>query len=231
MGTRNTTLVQRNHEYKVGQYCQWDGYPGGQGLTILKALREINIADFGAKVDKLKSLTSEEVQAKWKKCGADDSGWVNMAVSDKFKKKWPHLSRDCGGDIIGLIASGKVKEVYVETDFPADSLFCEWAYVIDLDAGVFEVYRGFNQKPLEADARFYDLQYTDEAVQERVERLQRGGENYYPVKLLTSWPLDQLPTDEEFLAIESDDEDEEETESEPEPAPEPPTNIEPEFAN
>lgn len=224
MGTRNTTLVQRNGEYKVGQYCQWDGYPSGQGMTILSALRTIDLADFASKVDALKPLTDDEVQARWKKCGADDTGFVGMDVADKFKKKWPHLHRDCGGAIIDLIASGKVKEVHVETDFPADSLFCEWAYVVDLDKNTFEVFRGFNEKPLDESERFYPLQASDEAAKERVERLRRGGDLYYPVKLLASWPLDGLPTDEEFLALEhEDDEDDEPEELE--------ANLEPEFAD
>jgi len=33
-------------------------------------------------------------------------------------------------------------------DFIKDSLFCEWAYLINLDRGVLEVYRGFQHKPV-----------------------------------------------------------------------------------
>ena len=32
-------------------------------------------------------------------------------------------------------------------DFLADSLFCEYAYIINLDTGMLEFYRGFNQNP------------------------------------------------------------------------------------
>src|SRR5574337_1233174 len=38
MGTRNLTAVMMNGEYKVAQYGQWDGYPEGQGKTILEFL-------------------------------------------------------------------------------------------------------------------------------------------------------------------------------------------------
>ena len=36
MGTRNLTMViDRAGKLKVAQYGQWDGYPSGQGATIL----------------------------------------------------------------------------------------------------------------------------------------------------------------------------------------------------
>ena len=40
MGTRNLTIVYSNGEYKVAQYGQWDGYPEGLGVQLLKYLRE-----------------------------------------------------------------------------------------------------------------------------------------------------------------------------------------------
>ena len=44
MGTRNLTVVKYKDEYKIAQYGQWDGYPNGQGVTILSfLLKEGNI--------------------------------------------------------------------------------------------------------------------------------------------------------------------------------------------
>jgi hypothetical protein len=40
MGTRHLIKVIYNKETKVAQYGQWDGYPDGQGLTILNFLDE-----------------------------------------------------------------------------------------------------------------------------------------------------------------------------------------------
>lgn len=79
--------------------------------------------------------------------------------------------------------------------FAADSLFCEYAYVVDLDQRTFEVYKGYNQHPVEPEERFANMEGKDE---------------YYPVKHLTTFSLDALPTNEEFLEItEKSDEDEE----------------------
>lgn len=194
MGTRNLTIVQSAGEYKVGQYCQWDGYPSGQGATILAALRTMDLTDFKQKVDCLKQLTHEEVRAYWENCGADNSGWANMDVSDKFQKEYPHFHRDFGGKIIEAIATGKVKEVLSDVDFAGDSLFCEWAYVIDLDKGVFEVYKGFNKTRLNKKDRFQHL---------NVRKTKSEPEPYQPIRMIASWPLDALPTDEEFLALEN----------------------------
>jgi hypothetical protein len=76
-----------------------------------------------------------------------------------------------------------------DRDFPLDSLWAEWGYVIDLDAQKFEVYRGFQQRP-PTTGRFAG----------------RGGPLhpkvgfYYPVALAASWPMSELPSDEEFVA-------------------------------
>lgn len=41
MGTRNLTMViDRKGEIKVAQYGQWDGYPSGQGATILEFAKD-----------------------------------------------------------------------------------------------------------------------------------------------------------------------------------------------
>lgn len=40
MGTRNITRVIYKKEIIVNQYCQWDGYPTGHGLSVLEFVKK-----------------------------------------------------------------------------------------------------------------------------------------------------------------------------------------------
>lgn len=194
MGTRNLTVVYSEGEYKVAKYCQWDGYPEGQGSTILEFLSTVfNKETFTAEVAKLREATEEEVKQAWADCGADpDSEWVNMEVSDRMRERYPYWNRDMGGEILSWIQLGRLPAVQNTLDFAADSLFCEWCYVIDLDKNLFEIYEGFNKKPLDEDERFHFL--TDEC------RDKDGEIEYYPVRLVQTYSLSALPTKEQFIA-------------------------------
>ena len=35
MGTRHLIAVMADGKYQVAQYGQWDGYPSGQGVSVL----------------------------------------------------------------------------------------------------------------------------------------------------------------------------------------------------
>jgi len=183
-------MVQHGGTYKVAQYGQWDGYPEGQGQTVVKFLNKVKtkkaLAEFTKKVAALVEISNDELQARWKSAGADGSGWVGMDVANKFKEKWPHLSRDCGAEVLNHIANGTAKDVSLDTEFTKDSLFCEWAYVIDLDAGTFEVYKGFNTEPVAETERFYHGGHKDK--------------EYYPVRLLKKYSLSKVPTVKAFLS-------------------------------
>lgn len=184
MGTRNLTCVYMNGEYKVAQYRQWDGYPEGLGTYILKFLKSVNIQLFKNAVSKVSFLTKEEF---------DDINKVIKATRETipdydWTKDFPHLSRDCGGEILNQIVFNGVTKVKNSLDFAKDSLLCEWGYVIDLDMNKFEVYSGFNREPLTASDRFY---FNGEKAENDYE--------YYPIKKIAEFDLNDLPTEEEFL--------------------------------
>lgn len=164
MGTRHLIAIFSDGQYRLAQYGQWDGYPSGQGLDILTWLNEqysLPLRNIAA----CRFLTDEEIEN------------ADFMLS-------PHLRRDVGSDILDMIRHGPVATVN-SIEFAADGLFCEWAYVIDIDAGVFEVYEGFRKKGEEIFGRFKDLE---------------GDGKYAPVSLVKSYSLTGLPTRETFLA-------------------------------
>ena len=61
-------------------------------------------------------------------------------------------------------------------DFAGDSLFCEWGYVIDLDTMKFEVYEGFQKRPLSASDRFAGIEKSEDS-------------DYYQIKLVKEFDI------------------------------------------
>jgi len=191
MGTRHLTCVVVDGEYKVAQYGQWDGYPDGQGAQILEFLQTHDLDHFREQVRQCQWATPEDVERAWVACGADpDSRWVTLDVGKEMRDTYPQFSRDTGSKVLSVIYETPVL-LENSLDFAADSLMCEWAYVIDLDKGVLEVYEGFNQEPLEDGERFADMPQVD-----------RDREHtYYPVRLHSAWRLTSLPERGEFLEV------------------------------
>lgn len=188
MGTRNLTMVVAAGETKVAQYGQWDGYPSGQGLTALNFLRSMDKELFLTKLAAMKFLTDAQVDV------------INAELSTDHSlmgegKKYGHLSRDRGAAILDIVYKAEPGSIALvdSTSFAADSLFCEFAYVVDLDKNTFEVFQGFNHSPLAEGERFASL--AGQADQEH------RTDKYSPVRLMHSFDLDSLPTDDEFLAI------------------------------
>jgi hypothetical protein len=189
MGTRNLTMVVKDGKFRVAQYCQWDGSPSGQGATVFDFIKNEMTPSFREQIDRTKILTNEEVHTRWKEYGADDSGMVNMDVANRFKVKNTHLDRDMGAKILSYIQSSPSPEVLMDLNFAADSLFCEWAYVIDLDHDVLEVYKGFNKTPLPSDERFKFLEETREPTR-------NGRPNkYYPIRLAAKYSFNSIKSD------------------------------------
>jgi hypothetical protein len=188
MGTRNLTAVVLNGEFKIAQYGQWDGYPSGQGDTICKFLQSgIDLEKFKQAVSECKFLTKKEVENIYnevtkpfigKPVSAIYSGSLPLEIADEFNKQHFELSRNAAAEILDLVYSKGVREIENSLDFAADSLFCEWAYVLDLDNEKLEVYQGFNKTPLTDSDRFYFLQ----------DKSEKG---YFPVKKIAEYPISE----------------------------------------
>jgi hypothetical protein len=199
MGTRNLTCVVKNGEFKVAQYCQWDGYPSGQGETIVEFIQRRlqdseGLTIFNQRVLEVSEITIDELKAKWVECSANpNSDMVSMEVSHKFNEKYPQYHRDFGARILDYVFDNPNAKVRLDVEFAGESLFCEWAYVLDLDNNVLEVYKGFNKEPLKSSERF---------AQFFQKKDHRQSEQYHPVKLFESIPFSEV-NDETVAKLEA----------------------------
>lgn len=64
MGTRNLIVVQHGNEAKIAQYGRRNGYPEGQGITILSFLKKVNIDEFKQAVGECRFLTDDEYRSR-----------------------------------------------------------------------------------------------------------------------------------------------------------------------
>jgi hypothetical protein len=158
MGTRNLTMAILDGELKVAQYGQWDGYPIGQGATICKFLQETDIPKFKKTLKKVKFIRDD--------------------IEEQDPKLTQEFSRDTGAEILTLIRDRGIKRLIDSSGFAADSLFCEYAYVLNFDTEVLEVYRGFNLSNLEPHDRFFYLREYD-----------KKSDGYEPIKLWKMIPF------------------------------------------
>jgi hypothetical protein len=113
---------------------------------------------------------------------------------DEEESKHP-LSRDTGANIFQVVAEGtEPTPIVKEVSFIADTLFCEWAYVVDLDSGNFEVYAGIREGKRQSRLG-------------EAEGVQPGHEP----SLIGEWALSGLPSEPDFLKACEETEEEEES--------------------
>lgn len=208
MGTRGAVGF-RLHETDRMTYNHFDSYPDGLGADVIK--------DFNAFVAKnggydnaiglLKQmvLSMEEVDRKVPPTDAQKkflAEYANISVSNQTTDDWYCMLREAQGRIVEI---AKARYFENANDFMLDGLFCEYAYVINLDTEMLEFYKGFEKKNFVG--RYGDMLREGKAT--------LGSYGYGPVTLLKEYPLNVLSDDtcEDMQKIaypeDEDDEDEE----------------------
>lgn len=184
MGTRGFVGFVVDGIEKIS-YNHFDSYPGGLGVEVLRWLRDADLADVTERVRQLRVVdpTSKPTVADIDRL----SRYANRNVGTQELDAWYVLLRKTQGNPAAILEAGVMEDA---GNFPLDSLFAEYGYLIDLDAQSFEVYVGFQKAPHDK-GRF-------------AKREHANGDDYHPCALFASWPLARLPGDSEFLAALSD---------------------------
>lgn len=203
MGTRHLIAVQKDNEYKVAQYGQWDGYLDGQGRDILEFISiPENLQRLKKALSKVRFIDDKKDKKFLDSYNKNAPSWSNEPDNrTEEQKRWFNLymTRDLGAKILKNIVESEDKEIILRNSisFTGDSLFCEYAYVIDFDKNTFEIYIGFNKTTISKDERFFGMEKEEKS------------DGYSPVSLWKSYPLDNLPTVQDLLKLAKEEEDEE----------------------
>lgn len=171
MGTRHLTIVKQKGEIKVAQYGQWDGYPDGAGRNAVNFLHEISSPElmerFNRRVKLCRWATQEEIDSineamnmteiedptnqlypEFSRDTSTNLLWMIMngkkhyLQPDNQEARLESTRFNLNNAKIAEKESEEVTLLNNSIDFANDRLFCEWAWVIDLDENKFECYSG-----------------------------------------------------------------------------------------
>ena len=170
MGTRGAYGFRIKEQDKV-TYNHFDSYPECLGRNMLQYISHTSLPRMRRAANRIvlveqDSKPSPELIEKYK-------DFADLGVSRRTLTEWYCLLRKAQGNLFPY--NQNLRHMIDSHAFLADSLFCEWAYIIDLDNSQFEVYRGFNQDP-NAPGRFAASSIPD-------------SNGYYGVALIREVPL------------------------------------------
>lgn len=196
MSTRGAVGFVANGKWYV-TYNHGDSYPQELGMTVLEFCKTIEDWDAVKTnvekvtlVDEHKSTPTPEQIEMYEGYSITHSIY-GIRVANGVLEDWYNLLHELqNGRILYEIAVGNVEHMIDSHMFLADSLFCEWAYIIDLDDYTLKVYKGFNEEmcpdtPLPPDI--------DPKIDDNERWKDGNGSGYYPVKMLYAYNLDHLP--------------------------------------
>lgn len=187
MGTRGAVGFRANKQDKV-TYNHFDSYPSGLGSDVISFIRSHSFEEIqnAAKNIQMVDTSIEPTPQQIKDC----MPWTDLSVSNQSTSDWYCLLRNAQGDL-GAFKKG-LKYMLDSKDFVLDSLFCEYAYIINTDNNTLEFYSGFNQKERKTKGRYAGKQ------------IDKGRPNeYYGVVLIMKIPLEEIieVTDEKISEI------------------------------
>lgn len=178
MGTRGTYGFASNYKVKL-TYNHFDSFPEGLGAVVVDFCRKTT-AEGGW--DKLRVAVDAVTMV-------DENGKMTEAEAKRYfpkKKSFPKLPTWYealhtyqAGKILDAIGRGEVSHMTEGKDFPKNSGFCDYVYIIDLNSMTLDVYVG-KQKSADPNSYFGQTKTED---------------GWYPCKFVASWNLDAIPAD------------------------------------
>ena len=180
MSTRGAYGLRWHEQDKVS-YNHSDSYPEGLGKEIAEVAAGFSIDDLKNVFYKIEMVngTSRPNKEQQRFLSAIGIAWVG--------NDWYNILRQKKGKLLETVAEALIHGKSFMTDeslFIKDSLFCEYAYIINLDSECLEFWVGFQKKP-DTENRYG----TDE------------NDGYYPCRMIASIQLNSCKTVESFIKM------------------------------
>ena len=179
MGTRGAYGFRVKGCDKV-TYNHFDSYPSMLGQNALELIKNNSddelkrMADDIVLVDETVKTTPQERKYVRKFADKHNITISDTTVGSKTLDDWYCLLRDIQGSF--YVYSLGFKYMIDSRDFLFDSLFCEYAYIINTDSNKLEVYKGFNK---------------DKDAPGRYSRPTGDGSEYYGIALVKEIPFEE----------------------------------------
>ncbi len=184
MSTRGIFGFLVDGETKV-TYNHFDSYPSGLGNMIKNFIIEDKVEEIRKAAKRIKLIPSN-----YKPTEADKAiykKYADLSVSEKTLDDVYCLMRKLQGDLQSYINNPDLTLMIDGIDFLNDSLFCEWAYIINLDTEMLEIYRGFQTEP--SNSRYETKENTRKS---EIEAAKKRMDTYYSVGLIKEIPLSEV---------------------------------------
>lgn len=160
MSTRGYYGIKKKGELK-GAYNHFDSYASGLGKNLVETINSINKKDrlkvLNETFDYIELVDSNITPTQEQKDTCVKANVVDLNVSNQNLDDWYCLLRKTQGDL-SIYINKVIPYMENRNDFINDTLFCEWAYIINLDTNKFEIIYGWeNRRKKEFDLLNLDL--------------------------------------------------------------------------
>lgn len=180
MGTRGLYGLRKNGVDKL-TYNHFDSYPDGLGKVVTEFCKRVTEKELGKLYDSI-VLVDEDGKPTAKQIEfCKSNGTVELNVGCGSESDWYCLLRRLQGDLLETmrIVNQRGKVYMIDNrDFILASLFCEYAYIINLDTHKLEFWIGWQKEPDETNR--YGT---------------HGDDGYYPCRLVLEIPLSEIESD------------------------------------
>jgi hypothetical protein len=181
MSTRGIFGLRKNETDKT-TYNHYDSYPKELGKNIVDLCRRTSLEAFDKAfdnivlVDEIDKATPEQIKV----VPADVS---DFSIGSGQEDDWHCLLANANGKLEAYTEQG-LTFMMEYSDFIKMSLFCEWGYIVNLDTGMLEVWKGLQKTPDSTN------RYGTEC-----------DEGYYPCRLINEIPLSTILGSTEIIDL------------------------------